>query len=246
MTWRLVGMATWPALSSTRERSSSEIDRARSGTAMMPRLFCEEMWPPEMPTTALRMRMPQACSAFSTATAMASRALVMLSMTPRESPAAGLTPTPRMRVSPWSPRSPTMTATLVDPTSMAATVLRRLMGFSLLQHRAIAVAQVDGGVVDAADLGLLLEGSPNGQLVLDGRGVAEERGLVVGRCDLDALAGDEGDLGDGCAELARQLFVDLRCGVDGLVIDPVADDAASQLGALDHRCAVTGAAHAED
>ena len=68
--------------------------------------------------------MPQACSAFSTAMDTASRADWMLSITPRDRPEAGATPIPRMRVSPASPRSPTRTATLVEPTSIAATVLR--------------------------------------------------------------------------------------------------------------------------
>ena len=162
---------------------------------MMPRLFCDWMWLPEMATTALRMRMPQACSAFSTATPTASRADWMLSMTPRESPDAGATPTPRMRVSPWSPMSPTSTVTFVEPTSIAATVFRRLIVMASpvlsLQHRVVAEAEVHRRVVDLLHLRLLRERGPNRELVGDGAGIAEERRLVVRRRDLDALPGDE-------------------------------------------------------
>ena len=93
--------------------------------ATMPRLFWELRWPPEMPATALRMRIPQACSAFSTAMATALRADWMLSITPRESPEAGATPTPRTCVSPYSFTSATSTVTFVEPMSMAAMALLR-------------------------------------------------------------------------------------------------------------------------
>ena len=120
MIWRLVGMLICPATSTARSRSSTVTGRVRSGMATMPRLFWELRCPPLMPATALRIFMPQACSAFSTAMATAARADWMLSITPRDSPEAGATPTPSTCVSPYSFTSATSAVTLVEPMSMAA------------------------------------------------------------------------------------------------------------------------------
>ena len=121
--WRFVGMLIWPATSIARARSSAVIGSVRSAMATIPRLFCELRCPPAIPTTPLRIRIPHDCSAFSTAVATASRADWMLSITPRERPAAGATPTPSTRACPYSFRSATSADTFVEPMSMAAMAL---------------------------------------------------------------------------------------------------------------------------
>src|SRR5512140_253799 len=105
----------------------------------------------------------------------------MLSITPRERPEAGATPSPSTRASPVSPTSPTRTTTLVEPTSITATVLRLLLVMaypSSLQHRPVAEPEVDSRVVDSLVAGLVRQGGPDGELVGDRARIAEHGGLA--------------------------------------------------------------------
>ena len=100
--------------------SWSRTSRCPASTATTPRLFCEVMWPPAIPTTAELIGTPDICSAMSTASATASAARSISTTAPLRTPREATRPTPRT----WRPvgsRSATAQQTLVVPRSSAKT-----------------------------------------------------------------------------------------------------------------------------
>src|ERR1700681_2744812 len=117
---RSEGTLTARAASMARWTSWSRTSRWPAATATTPRLFCEVMCPPAMPTTAESMATPDICSAMSTASATASAARSISTTAPLRTPLEATTPTPRTR-RPVLSRSAAAQQTLVVPISSAKT-----------------------------------------------------------------------------------------------------------------------------